>query len=211
MKYVFMDVETTGFTSKDEVVQFSSLVTDSEFNLERVGNFYCLPSCRMHPDAEKVHHLSMDKLKKLSADKNGQPRFFEEQWLEEIKDYGDDVTFVSWSTGFFDTRLINQSLAAGNMEEFNFGEKTNTLVHKSGRYNCNFMKAVSQHITGSSRSLKLSVAIEKAGNEEECRTAFKNCVSKFKDLDGSSADYHSALYDAFCLWYLWYLFRDKLK
>jgi len=71
------DTETTGVSRDDEIVQLSA----AEYvcgELTRTLNLYVTPTCVIHPEAEAVHHITMEFL-----NENGIPptkaldRFFE--------------------------------------------------------------------------------------------------------------------------------------
>ena len=57
MKYFLYDVETTGFTRRDEVIQFSGYLLDDNLRNEHIINFYAYTQIESNPDALKVHHL----------------------------------------------------------------------------------------------------------------------------------------------------------
>lgn len=44
-KIVVYDVETTGFTKSDEVIQFSAIVMNDTLYTESLVNFYCNAYC----------------------------------------------------------------------------------------------------------------------------------------------------------------------
>lgn len=70
MKYFLYDVETTGFTRRDEVIQFSGYLLDDNLRNEHIINFYAYTQIESNPDALKVHHLDKKLLWELSEEKH---------------------------------------------------------------------------------------------------------------------------------------------
>lgn len=60
-RVVVFDTETTGISSDDEIIQFAA----AEYvngELCRTLNLYAIPTCLIHPEAEAVHHITMQYL-----------------------------------------------------------------------------------------------------------------------------------------------------
>lgn len=60
-RVVVFDTETTGISKDDEIVQLAAAEYVSG-ELARTFNAYVIPTCMIHPEAEAVHHLSMEFL-----------------------------------------------------------------------------------------------------------------------------------------------------
>ena len=106
MYYVLFDVETTGLTSKDEIIQFSAFIFDKpDFKtLKNLVDFYCFTTIPIKKDAERIHGISPANLVKWSNKK-----FFEEQFLPLVRHLGPDVTWVNYSNTLFDIRFFYQT------------------------------------------------------------------------------------------------------
>ena len=116
MKYFLYDVETTGFTRRDEVIQFSGYLLDDNLRNEHIINFYAYTQIESNPDALKVHHLDKKLLWELSQGKTFEEQIFQYEFLFDAK----DITFVGYNIPF-DNRLVNQTLKNNGYEPFNFG------------------------------------------------------------------------------------------
>ena len=57
MKYFLYDVETTGLTRRDEVIQLSGFLLNKDLRKEQIINFYCYTQVETNPEAQKVHGL----------------------------------------------------------------------------------------------------------------------------------------------------------
>jgi len=128
VRYVIFDVETTGLMKTDEVIQFGALVAGSDFRPEYPVNFYCYTQEPISPGAAKANGMNKKKLMELSGGKS-----FEDSWLELpfVKDGGNDTIWVSYSSGGFDTRLINQTLSQNGLPRMKFGNRVIDLRHNT--------------------------------------------------------------------------------
>lgn len=124
MKYFLYDVETTGFTRRDEVIQFSGYLLDDNLRNEHIINFYAYTQIESNPDALKVHHLDKKLLWELSQGKTFEEQIFQYEFLFDAK----DITFVGYNIPF-DNRLVNQTLKNNGYEPFNFGSKVTALAY----------------------------------------------------------------------------------
>lgn len=205
MYYVLFDVETTGLTSKDEVIQFSAFIFDSpDFKiLKGAVDFYCFTTIPIKKDAMNVHGITPEKLLKWSNKK-----FFEEQFLSFVEQMGPDVTWISYSNNMFDIRLINQSLTNANLEPMDFGSRVYDFKAEKGVHHLDLMTYMANKLNGNSRAISLSNALKKTpGFTQHNLDVMYNNVNKRmanycpenKELQNK---YHCARYDAFAMWYL---------
>ena len=202
VRYVIFDVETTGLMKTDEVIQFGALVAGSDFRPEYPVNFYCYTQEPISPGAAKANGMNKKKLMGLSGGKS-----FEDSWLELpfVKDGGNNTIWVSYSSGGFDTRLINQTLSQNGLPKMKFGNRVIDLRHNT-KFPCeyNAMAALKSQVFGG-RSMKLSEVCASSGlTETKLDSAFNKA---FKD---NIARYHDALYDSFALWAVLYNYREIL-
>lgn len=71
MSFIVIDVETTGLTNTDEVIQLSAIKLDEKrVDLEDMCSFYCKPSVKISKEASKVHGITQEEIGKLSNNKN---------------------------------------------------------------------------------------------------------------------------------------------
>ena len=138
MKYFLYDVETTGFTRRDEVIQFSGYLLDDNLRNEHIINFYAYTQIESNPDALKVHHLDKKLLWELSQGKTFEEQIFQYEFLFDEK----DITFVGYNIPF-DNRLVNQTLKNNGYEPFNFGSKVTALTKSEGRHYFDLMSPMS--------------------------------------------------------------------
>lgn len=87
MKYFLYDVETTGLTRRDEVIQLSGFLLNEDLRKEQIINFYCYTQVETNPEAQKVHGLDKKLLWELSGGKTFEEQIFQYDFLfnEEVK------------------------------------------------------------------------------------------------------------------------------
>ena len=197
MRYIFYDVETTGFAKQDEVIQFGAVVTDG--NLKVVGKvmFYCYTQVPIRDGAYKVHGIKKERLYELSGG-----RTFEDYFLGNKLFYEPDLVWVSYSTNGFDERLVNNTLTNNGLARYDFGSEEKYLGQFSkGRHWFNACHALANRCNGG-KVRKLSQLVEKYGitDKEEYH----------RKLFGLKASFHDATYDAFMMWVLVFLNRRML-
>lgn len=61
MKEIVLDTETTGLEKTDQVISFAAVKIENREITDRMS-FWCKPTCRIHPDAERVHGISLRML-----------------------------------------------------------------------------------------------------------------------------------------------------
>lgn len=199
MEYIIFDTETTGFQTKDEVIQFAGFLVDDNCKLLRLYSFYCYPLIEIPDDAIKVHHLTKSILMKLSDG-----RFFEEQFFE----YDDllskkDLTWVGYNVDY-DKRMINQTLKNNGYTPYKFGNKVAGLYDDIGVHSFDVMSAIADRYNhGKWEKLATcvrkycSLSLEQINKEYEC-------ISKYCGMQTEFA-FHNAIYDAFTTYCL---FKD---
>ena len=205
MYYVLFDVETTGLTSKDEIIQFSAFIFDKpDFKtLKNLVDFYCFTTIPIKKDAERIHGISPANLVKWSNKK-----FFEEQFLPLVRHLGPDVTWVNYSNTLFDIRMINQTLQNANLEPMNFGTRVYNFEATEGIHHLDLMTLMSNKLNGNSRAISLRNALAKTKgfNQQTFDIMYQNMNKKLAESCPENKElqkkYHCARYDAFAMWYL---------
>ena len=202
MYYLVIDVETTGLTSKDEVIQFCGiLLNDDLTKCKDFFDFYCMSTVKITDEAYNVHHINLDLLRKLSGDK-----FFEEYFYKVKKRIPQDCIVIQYGSGF-DTRMINQTLEHARLPKYDFGKTVASLKGVSGVVNLNLM-AYASKVFGSGRYLKLQNAMKRIDGydsrqfEDMYHTFNANLKKSGVPDPGNTILAHNARYDAFCTWYL---------
>jgi len=187
MKYVFYDVETTGLSAKDEVIEFAAVVTDENYSLLDVVDFFCYTTQPISKGALAVHGIDKHTLNVRSKG-----LFFEQQFIPWAEALGTDVIWFDWSSGGFDRRLINQTLTINGYDRWDFGSETKP---KGGSGYCNAMSLVGSQV--GQRKLKLENAPSIFGLDKKLlNEVFVDVCNAFK-IKGAQNTYHTALYDAF--------------
>lgn len=205
MYYVLFDVETTGLTSTDEIIQFSAFIFDNpDFKiLKSVVDFYCFTTIPIKKDAEKVHGITPKNLIKWSNKK-----FFEEQFLPLVKDLGPDVTWVNYSNTMFDLRMVNQTLQNANLPAMDFGTRVYDFSETKGIHHLDLMTMMARKLNGNSRAISLVNALKKTKgfNQKTLDMMYDNVNKKVESFCPANKElaqkYHCARYDAFAMWYL---------
>lgn len=187
MKRIYYDVETTGLSAKDEVIEFAAVVTDDNNNILELKDFYCYTTQPITKGAQLIHGIDKHTLNVRSKGK-----FFEEQFIPWANSLGEDVVWFDWSNGGFDRRLINQTLTANGYDCWNFG---NSVKPGQGAGYCNAMSLVGSIIGRRALKLEDALAIFRLDNALVAE-AFKTSCSQFGISDYRNA-YHTALFDAF--------------
>ena len=200
-KYIFYDVETTGLTNSDEVVQFGAFVTDKDMRLKQQYSFYCYTQVAMSEGASNVTGLTKEKIYHLSGGKTFEDNFLQLPFVKSNK----NNIWVSYSSAGFDERLVNQTLEHNGLKRMRFGSKT-LNIHGDGHSSCvyNAMEAMRVQLFSGKRA-KLSEACARSGlTEEQLDRMFK------KTVPTGEVQFHDALYDAFALWAVVYKNKRKL-
>ena len=195
MKLVIIDTETTGLYGKDEVIQFAAIITDMNFRIERVVNFYCDTVHPINPKAQEVHKLSFKDIHELSGG-----RTFEDQFLEFKESLnGEDLIWIEWSSSGFDMRMINQTLGKFGLEKYYFGKKTASLNKKSGIFNFNLMHAIgNMFYNGKFRKLEIACNELLPVSADKISKLYEKYIKSYNVATGA----HHADYDAFLCYLL---------
>lgn len=208
MKFVF-DVESTGLTKDDEVIQFSGFLLDDTQVIKCVVNFYCYTTQPINPDAFNVHHLDKNFLWQHSVYAGSDTDSdivihgltFEQQFMacKHIFDLP-DITFCYYSQTNADTKLVNQTLQKMGLPPFDFGKVTTNYrdTLQKGRYSFDVMGALLRLGVVDKRQYNLSYAtkcMERTFNFK-VKKLF-DALLKHNNISEVSS-YHNALYDAFC-------------
>lgn len=142
-KFLIMDTETTGLDKKDEIIELALINQDGE----KLYHEYFLPSCKIDPEAEKVHGLNFEVLCKLDA-KNFKDEFDEilhhiveadcpiighnikfdtRMFFQTIKKYGFDIAFTEedMNNDVIDTMKIAKKWM--NVSSYSLNNLTNNL------------------------------------------------------------------------------------
>jgi DNA polymerase III epsilon subunit-like protein len=119
---VIFDVESTGLSAKDEVIQFGALIINvSDFSIVGVVNEYCMSSVPISYDAMAVHKITPKQLDLLSSG-----NFFE----DVVEKYGlRCLSNVAWTSfGIVtDIKLCNNTLSSNGYTPINFGVRANNV------------------------------------------------------------------------------------
>ena len=197
MKYVFYDVETTGLTGRDEVIQFGAIIADENLLPRAWEVFYCDTQVPIHKDAQKLHEIDAKTLHTLSNGQTFEDRFFKLPFVNT-----EDVVWISYSNGGFDERLITQTLRNNGLPKYNFGKKVNYLP-KGGGFLYNAYEGIRVRVNNG-KPYKLGQLVS------QLRLTGDGADSMFLKLVGRDASFHDALYDAFCLWLVVYNYKELL-
>ena len=202
MQYAVFDVETTGLGIKDEVIQFSCILTDENFCALNYFNFYCYTQQELDVKASEITGINREDLWRLSEGKTFEDQFFK---LKELVN-NPNLVWVHYSTNGFDLRLVNQTLTNNGLDTFYFGKNCTRLDKQSGVWNFNICNALANFKYGG-RPRRLSQAASELPYSEE--EIIRVLESKCKGCGVNG--YHNALYDAFVTWLLLYQNKDVFR
>lgn len=196
-KYVIFDVETTGMSKRDEVIQFSAIVVPDKVHTvccpEKMVNFYCETQVPISAGAFNVHQLSRQKLHVLS-----EGMVFEDNWLNFVDSLREhQVVWVDWSVGAFDERLINQTLTNNGLPDYfhfpRFRDLNKCLEH---RFSCLDLMGIVGSRFGKS-SMKLVDAVNSLPyTRERINNAYLANATRLPNFD-ETMKFHNALYDSY--------------
>lgn len=195
MRYIFYDTETTGLKRSDEVIEFGAIVADENLNAVAYENFYCYTQVPLQEDVIQIHGIDAGLLWKLSGGKTFEDNFYDLPFLKE-----EDLVWVSYSTGKFDERMINQTLKNNGLPAYDFGSSISNLsktvkgVHLFEAY----PMLKNRCFNGKNKKLGVAVRDSVSSDDDKIRHLF----TKVTGLQDSKAAYHGALFDAFCLYLL---------
>lgn len=203
MNFVIFDTETTGTYGKDEVIQFTAIVTDENAKAKSIYNFYCDTPKKSHPSALAVHGITPAILKHFSEGKT-----FEDYYYNTPELFGlEDVTWVGYNVNF-DMRLINQTLRNNGLREHNFGSKVTSPDAVKGIHYYDLMTPLSKKFFNLSK-VQLGTAASLTGlGEKQLLDAFTERVAPKLKLHSMGA--HNSAYDTFVTWMLFAKYRQQL-
>lgn len=210
MKYCVIDTEATGLWTSDEIIQFSGLLTDENFNVLNFVNFYCDTLKTISSDAFALHNISNTELTLRSGGK-----FFESYRNGVYKQLFemDDVIWIGWNIQF-DIRMINNTLTNNGYDPVDFGDRVAALNVTKGRHWFDLMPAASG-LLGAGYRMKLIDAVAKCGfTAEQVSAAFTNISKLFKFDDDSinlDSSYHRANYDVVATWMVMNSLNNRLR
>lgn len=212
-RYIVFDTETTGLTrgSDDkrgsEVIQFSAIVFNSNFEIERVINRYSSTTQVMTAEVSNIHHINDELLQKLSEGK------FLETIIEEegIRDL-DNVTWIGFNSHAFDIPMINQTLKQNGARGVVFGETVKHLsTQRDGVFKFDCMHPLGNIVLG--RRGKLVDIIKKGIGSQEFESyccALRDIYNITELQEGTDSFFHNAVYDALALYMLIHKYRTYL-
>lgn len=202
MNYLFYDVESTGLTNSDEVVQFAGILTDENLRLQRAYSFYCYTPVPMSKKVSEITGLSATILHKLSEMQTFEDQFFQLS-LHKLK----DLTWIAYSTNHFDERMINYTLEHNGLPRYDFGTPLPHFDSRAAGIHTIDAYHLLQNRCFGGRNQKLSQAIASVpGGELEVRELFDAKLASASAVRG----YHDALYDSLTLWWLLNHFKSRL-
>lgn len=216
MKYFLYDVETTGLTRRDEVIQLSGFLLNEDLRKEQIINFYCYTQIETNPEAQKVHGLDKKLLWELSGGKTFEEQIFQYDFLFNEK----DITFVGYNISF-DNRMVNQTLKNNGYDAMDFGSKVNSLTKYEGRHNFDLMKPLSSMFNHGVR-MKLSDAATriKFKSTAEINKVYEVIFDNVGMPEGFSdtlakqtsvSKFHNSLYDSFIYWCLLLDYKTEIN
>lgn len=201
MKYLFYDLETTGLTKQDEVIQFGGILTDAKLQPQKAFSFYCYTQVPIAKKAAAVHGITAGKLMKLSDGLTFEDQFYDASFMKEK-----DLTWISYSTSGFDERVIEQTLKNNGLPEYDFGSalpyfKDATGIHHLDAY------SVLRNRCYCGRNNKLSQLPKSIPDGEQ---RIDEMYARLFNGKVSGNQYHDALYDAFVLWWIMNYHKARL-
>lgn len=213
MKYVLFDVETTGLTSSDEIIQFAAIVlNDRSFKtINALEDFYCFTTIPIKKAAQEVHGIDHELLIKLSN-----KQFFEDKFQRFYEAFNKDTIWVNYSNNLFDFRMINQTLEHGGADMVDFGTRVYDFDVTSGLHHLDLMTLLAMKNKGNKRAYSLANALKDTPGfeQEKFDVLYNNFCARLDEInknnylnlpkvpDEYKKTYHNARYDAFAMWYL---------
>lgn len=208
MHYAVFDVETTGLSNSDEVIQFACIVVGPQFNIERVINFYCYTQHPISSRALEIHGITKELLWQLSGGKTFEDQLDEIDSLTKMK----DLIWIDYSTSRFDCRLVNQTLENNGLPGLNFGTPVSTLDVDSGVHTFSILHAMANsYFYGKPRKLMQAASVlpmELTSIEKIFRKYFIEGSNNriYKEFPKC---WHNAEYDAFVTYLLLYYNHER--
>ena len=214
-KYFVFDTEGTGLnkTMKDEVIQLSGFLLNENLDVIQIVDIYCNTTSPIPKESIAVHGIT-DKF----LQENANNMFLEDYLaLPEYKWLADphDLTVIGYNTSF-DTKLINTTLHNNGYATINFGIQKIKLPKSNakGNYVFDMMKACQmlygyRNYKKLSEVIKLQVLDKKNKTEQDLFSYFQK-FCKSKGFTPKACSFHTALFDAFCVYLLIALNEKRL-
>lgn len=206
MDFIVYDTETTGLYKTDEVIQFAGILTDSNFAIKNVYNFYCDTVVPVHPEALALHHLDHKKLSVFSHGTTFEDNFLKLPFLQSR-----DLTWVGYNNWGADERFINQTLMNNGLPPVNFGKRVSGIKDVRGHYTLDLMHSVSNYCNGGIK-MKLINALATIDKytTEQLDAVYNKYFLGFDSVNPEGVMQHNALYDAFLTWVLLSYYGPRL-
>lgn len=151
MSYIVIDVETTGLTASDEVIQLSAIKLDTKnVDIEDVCSFYCKPSVKISEEASNVHGITQGEIARLSNNKNIVEQI-ENSFLVNER----NSTFIFYNAKFDVSKILTSCAKYGKPNILPFDHEIYSLARVPDRasYMC-LMKYYARHNKGKWRKLE---------------------------------------------------------
>lgn len=229
MHSLIFDVETTGLTKQDEVIQFSGLLIDDEFDIKKIYNFYCETDRQSCPAALAVHRLDQKILHTLSKGKTFEEQFF--PLYEELRRLP-DLTWASYGYSF-DTRMIYQTIQINAGIQLHFPDK-DAAVHSSGQHGFCVMDMCTNFVNSGIRRKNHEMAMHpkvlhniyenfgikdsliRMGVSPDNKQQMQDVIDRLfsiitKNVPSKNITLHDALYDCFLTFLTYRTFSMMLK
>lgn len=206
MYYFVYDTETTGLYKKDEVIQFSGIVTDEKFAIKNVVNFYCDTIVPIHPEAQALHHLTWKKLAEFSGGATFEDNFLKLPFLKLP-----DLTWVGYNNWGADERFINQTLVNNGLPPVSFGKRISGIKKEHGHFTLDMMRCVSNYCNGGI-NMKLVNAVKTVEkySQEQLDTVYLKYFTQYDAVNPEATMLHNSLYDAYLTWVLLSYYGPRL-
>lgn len=200
-KICVLDVETTGRSARDEVIQLAYLIIDEDtMNLVHANSFYCFSNQRIDPGAYKAHGVNRETLLELS-----QGIYLEETLSKDPYFMGkvdDPILFTSFNAEF-DLRMIRQTLYNNCDLTVNFGKEVArpSLATAERSYFCS-MKFLPAVLLGLQKTKLETLSNKTLAGKYDDIPAMHRTLCKIYSLPAFKNSAHDALYDCILNWLL---------
>ena len=221
MRFVIFDTETTGLTQSDEVIQFAGLVvettseeekqkmtaegkTPKNLKLKNFCSFYCDTVKTINPEAQKIHGIDKETLKKLSENYT-----FEDNFFPFVESLGEQPKcWVAYNIEF-DKRLVNQTLGNNGLPTFSFGKNIATIREENEDTNFCLMNAMTSLNTAGKRRKLVDVVASLGYSKETIDKSFAAFAARCNMSEDLS--FHNAAYDVYCTYLVLEHHFNKLR
>lgn len=207
MECFIFDVESTGLTTRDEVIQFSGFRTDINFKLKGFVNFYCSTNVMVHPGALAVHGLTNKAVYELSKGRTLEDNLSDCDFI-----WKKNIVFIHYSSGL-DVRMTNGTLESNGCVGIDFGRKVATLPTKDVNlnYNLSAIETLNKHFGNPKwKSLTDIVNTRLTKYKQSDLESIFDMILKSYGYNSSMFPqrYHNSAFDSFILWFLMNEYRS---